>query len=1099
MLLGLLLFCAVARANCKAGNTPSQDGTTCEPNANGCAKALTDAGCATCTPAGDDQTCLTCNPGSNKVRPDRKGCIASCPANSNEAGGICTCTAGNTPSQDGTTCEPNANGCAKALTDAGCATCTPAGDDQTCLTCNPGSNKVRPDRKGCIASCPANSNEAGGICTCTAGNTPSQDGTTCEPNANGCAKALTDAGCATCTPAGDDQTCLTCNPGSNKVRPDRKGCIASCPANSNEAGGICTCTAGNTPSQDGTTCEPNANGCAKALTDAGCATCTPAGDDQTCLTCNPGSNKVRPDRKGCIASCPANSNEAGGICTCTAGNTPSQDGTTCEPNANGCAKALTDAGCATCTPAGDDQTCLTCNPGSNKVRPDRKGCIASCPANSNEAGGICTCTAGNTPSQDGTTCEPNANGCAKALTDAGCATCTPAGDDQTCLTCNPGSNKVRPDRKGCIASCPANSNEAGGICTCTAGNTPSQDGTTCEPNANGCAKALTDAGCATCTPAGDDQTCLTCNPGSNKVRPDRKGCIASCPANSNEAGGICTCTAGNTPSQDGTTCEPNANGCAKALTDAGCATCTPAGDDQTCLTCNPGSNKVRPDRKGCIASCPANSNEAGGICTCTAGNTPSQDGTTCEPNANGCAKALTDAGCATCTPAGDDQTCLTCNPGSNKVRPDRKGCIASCPANSNEAGGICTCTAGNTPSQDGTTCEPNANGCAKALTDAGCATCTPAGDDQTCLTCNPGSNKVRPDRKGCIASCPANSNEAGGICTCTAGNTPSQDGTTCVSETACNTPNCKACDNPKTDREVCTECNDKSYLTPTNQCVSDCTAISGYYGDTDRKCKACSPECAECVGPANNQCSACPAGKALIYKSSDPMQGGTCGDACTADKNGCKVCGARIGGTDYCSQCSVDNQAPLNGVCTTSNARVAFCTEMNNGACTKCAANYFLKEGGCYETTKQPGKQICTLADSKGECETCANGLQPNNGACPSCHSTCKTCSTADSSDKCTSCAAGYYMVGSAAGPCTSCDSNSGSVKGVAGCMSCAPPSNNQGSVLCYLMNGDSAGGSTNKSGLSTGAIAGIAVAAVIIVGGLVGFLCWWFLCRGKA
>ncbi|KAE8302093.1 VSP [Giardia duodenalis] len=40
----------------------------------------------------------------------------------------------------------------------------------------------------------------------------------------------------------------------------------------------------------------------------------------------------------------------------------------------------------------------------------------------------------------------------------------------------------------------------------------------------------------------------------------------------------------------------------------------------------------------------------------------------------------------------------------------------------------------------------------------------------------------------------------------------------------------------------------------------------------------------------------------------------------------------------------------------------------------------------------------------------------------------------------------------------------------------------------------------TNKSsGLSTGAIAGIAVAAVIVVGGLVGFLCWWFLCRGKA
>ena len=65
--------------------------------------------------------------------------------------------------------------------------------------------------------------------------------------------------------------------------------------------------------------------------------------------------------------------------------------------------------------------------------------------------------------------------------------------------------------------------------------------------------------------------------------------------------------------------------------------------------------------------------------------------------------------------------------------------------------------------------------------------------------------------------------------------------------------------------------------------------------------------------------------------------------------------------------------------------------------------------------------------------------------------------------------------------------------------MSCASPSNNQGSVLCYLMKGDSTGGSTNKSGLSTGAIAGISVAVIVVVGGLVGFLCWWFLCRGKA
>ncbi|ESU42221.1 Variant-specific surface protein, partial [Giardia duodenalis] len=49
------------------------------------------------------------------------------------------------------------------------------------------------------------------------------------------------------------------------------------------------------------------------------------------------------------------------------------------------------------------------------------------------------------------------------------------------------------------------------------------------------------------------------------------------------------------------------------------------------------------------------------------------------------------------------------------------------------------------------------------------------------------------------------------------------------------------------------------------------------------------------------------------------------------------------------------------------------------------------------------------------------------------------------------------------------------------------------------LEGGKCASSSTNKSGLSTGAIAGISVAVVVVVGGLVGFLCWWFVCRGKA
>ena len=80
------------------------------------------------------------------------------------------------------------------------------------------------------------------------------------------------------------------------------------------------------------------------------------------------------------------------------------------------------------------------------------------------------------------------------------------------------------------------------------------------------------------------------------------------------------------------------------------------------------------------------------------------------------------------------------------------------------------------------------------------------------------------------------------------------------------------------------------------------------------------------------------------------------------------------------------------------------------------------------------------------------------------------------------------------------CTENSadGKITGVENCTSCAPPSNGNGAVIC---NGtqQSTDPAVNKGGLPSGAIAGISVAAVVVVGGLVGFLCWWFLCRGKA
>ncbi|ESU40146.1 Variant-specific surface protein, partial [Giardia duodenalis] len=99
----------------------------------------------------------------------------------------------------------------------------------------------------------------------------------------------------------------------------------------------------------------------------------------------------------------------------------------------------------------------------------------------------------------------------------------------------------------------------------------------------------------------------------------------------------------------------------------------------------------------------------------------------------------------------------------------------------------------------------------------------------------------------------------------------------------------------------------------------------------------------------------------------------------------------------------------------------------------------------------------------------------------------------------CTECLAGYYKT--SANKCVKCDKDDSNITGVPNCVSCAPPASS-GIVTCYVTQTpavDPADPSVNKGGLSSGAIAGISVAVIAVVGGLVGFLCWWFICRGKA
>ena len=112
----------------------------------------------------------------------------------------------------------------------------------------------------------------------------------------------------------------------------------------------------------------------------------------------------------------------------------------------------------------------------------------------------------------------------------------------------------------------------------------------------------------------------------------------------------------------------------------------------------------------------------------------------------------------------------------------------------------------------------------------------------------------------------------------------------------------------------------------------------------------------------------------------------------------------------------------------------------------------------------------------------CAQGLKDAG---------CKTCTGEGAGQTCTDCTTPGQKVQLNGKRCAAdCPSNSAASANVC---TCNPGYNlNNEKTACEPS-------SANKSALPTGAIAGISVAAVVVMGGLVGFLCWWFVCRGKA
>ncbi|EFO62446.1 VSP [Giardia lamblia P15] len=305
----------------------------------------------------------------------------------------------------------------------------------------------------------------------------------------------------------------------------------------------------------------------------------------------------------------------------------------------------------------------------------------------------------------------------------------------------------------------------------------------------------------------------------------------------------------------------------------------------------------------------------------------------------------------------------------------------------------------------------------------------------------------------------------------------------------------------------CSKCGSDKKLSPLGDaCLDNCPAGT-YTSSSGNICKPCHTSCAECTAytTGENSCTACYPG--FVLSKGDADSTGTCIPECTgkyAENCEATKCTAVVGGSKYCSKCKT-GYAPVDGICVSTTTREPTGCTPGNGVCDACTGTYFLQSGGCYNAQTLPGKMLCTAANA-GKCQTCAaTGQNAAEGKCPECSEGCAKCAD---SNACTECYSGYYK--GAGNKCFKCTSGDNAVNnpitGVADCISCAPPTGgNGGPVTCYVKadgtsgGDDGTGGSTNKSGLSTGAIAGIAVAVVIVVGGLVGFLCWWFICRGKA
>ncbi|EFO61335.1 VSP [Giardia lamblia P15] len=327
--------------------------------------------------------------------------------------------------------------------------------------------------------------------------------------------------------------------------------------------------------------------------------------------------------------------------------------------------------------------------------------------------------------------------------------------------------------------------------------------------------------------------------------------------------------------------------------------------------------------------------------------------------------------------------------------------------------------------------------------------------------------------------------------------------------------NCETCtapqqvaDNTGTATATCTKCAGSNIVktdTDGTTCIpeSECPTANGFFVEdpgsgNQKKCNPCSPNCLSCTSAAEATCASCTAETHfLAAETGQPGKCVSCGDAVTGSGDwkgvsGCAKCTKpEVAGAATCTECTSDYLKTDAG--TTSCVQKGQC---NGGyfpndnvdgkkQCIPCGTADHGGVAGCTACSPlQPASMVTAVLV---KCSACAPNSKPNVAG-----TGCFTCSI----DGCDNC--------SENGVCEKCGNAKKVSPGKNSCVEQCPENSIEKESVCVCNSGydpDSAGTGcvTVSINLSTGAIAGISVAAIVVVGGLVGFLCWWFICRGKA